>query len=346
MSHHVIVAWTKETATAFEKSIPLRWLGERNLNLGSKNKINLLFLSGLDRLGFDYRDELKHLGYTLIDCSKIYDDYSKQYCGLDRFGDYEKKCFLRWHVIADIFGHEPVIHYDGDLVFNEIPENIESQLAQFTLVLQGCPAFVSTGKSDWLDEYKKNFREFIKDIDAYSTNAWEERQGWELSSRTKWSGSRFREIISSDQDLISHLIHVDRLPQDKPRDVKSKTDLVLFDNPLYFYVYCGELVPAQYNRGTGGVDYLNGRKIAFWHMQIDFCRYLRSIIRRGFLNKLSRCKNHLEQWSFEHSLWQVHDMILRRGMDRLQLYRHFFETTDFSCVFNDKTFWKPGVFGQ
>lgn len=340
---NVIVAWVTKNAKDFEQHIPLLWLGERNRRIGSANKSHVLFLEGMHSLNEDYKQKLYSIGYELIDGSTSYGDYSSRFPELNRFGEYEKKCFLRWLIIKDVFGRIPLIHYDGDIVFNESPEEIASQLRSLTFVLQGCPAVVSISKGDWLEQYENNFLIFVKDIDTYSEMAWHERNGWEISNNKKWAGCRFRKVISSDQDLISHLIHTDKLPQDSPNLVTANTNLMLFNDPLYFFGYYQEMLPLKYER-VDGVDYFNNKRIAFWHMQSDFIRYLTIFARRGFLNNLSRCQNYLEGNSIENTFWRFYNFMTNRRLNRLEIYKYFFEKDDFSGIFNDAVFWKKSVF--
>jgi len=343
--NNVVVSWVNGSSESFEKNIPLEWCGRRNLKLGSKNPLTVLFLDGFDRLNCEYTCSLRNIGYTLVDCGKVYSDLEVKYNVLSRFGDFEKKCFLRWLVIREVFGEDKVLHYDGDIVFNEIPEVLGEKIGDFAFVLQGCPAIVSTGKSDWLVEYKKNLDYFVKNIDAYSVSAWNERRGWEQSYLNKWSGSRFREVISSDQDFISHLIHTDRLPQTSPETVMSYAgDLVFFENLLEFDEFYPEMLPVKYERITS-VDYFNGKKIAIWHMQSYFVKYLRCFLAMGFLNKHARCANFLKEKTFFYYVWVFLDSILlRRKQERLAIYDYFFEKKDFSGIFNDHSYWKKKIF--
>ncbi|GLI36592.1 hypothetical protein GHYDROH2_00930 [Geobacter hydrogenophilus] len=339
----VIAAWAKGDADDFERHVPLLWLGRRNRTLGSTNPIVVLLLEGIEKLGESYLSQLKSLGFDVIDGSASYQQYNSAFQQLDRFGDYEKKCFLRWLVIEDVFNGAPVIHYDGDIVFNELPEVIHDRLGDKTFVLHGCPAFVSISDTKWLAEYRANLMHFVADIEAYSSTAWKEREGWEISYSKKWAGCRFRTIISSDQDFISHLIHTDRLPQQLPIDVPSRADLVLFSDPLYFFGHFENMLPISYKR-VDGVDYFNGVKVAFWHMQSDFVRYLRVFAGRGVLNNISRCPNHLEMKGPETYFWKIINKITFSRVDRLQIYREFFESSDFSQLFLADVFWKPMVF--
>ncbi len=214
-----IVAWCKTNSEDFESNVPLHFVGKRNLKLGFKNNINILFLGGYKLLGDQYKKSLIDLGFSLFDCSDIFSGFDKKYFQLDRFGDYEKKCFLRWLVIKKFFSGEKIVHYDGDIVFNQDPAVIEKLVKNKTFILQGCPAFTVISDLDWFKQYEEQLNLFVRDIEGYSKNAWEERKGWEVTFKTRWAGSRFREIIWSDQDFLSHLLHTGRIKQDSVESV-------------------------------------------------------------------------------------------------------------------------------
>lgn len=343
---NVTVGWIKRSGWKSERHVPTLWIGERNLALGSKNDIDIIILNGFDKLEPDYKKSLENVGYTLINGSGVYNKYYKEYTSLNRFGIYEKYCFLRWLVLQEIYSDSPLIHYDGDIVFNETPENLQRKLGKFTFVLQGCPAFASIKNPMWLEDYKKNLDLFCHNIESYSSSAWKEREGWEKSHKEKWAGYRTRKIISSDQDFISHLIHTDRIIQDNPLMIKARNaDLILFQNPLYFFTHNLDLAPFTYHRNCS-IDYFNDRKVAFWHLQGNFVAYLRAVFILRYLLKLPvRVTNSLE-WRdstvLEHALNQVHFKLrlsTQLILDRLALCRIFFEKHDFSKVFNKDSFW-------
>src|SRR5438874_1747891 len=134
---NVICCWCDAGPDNFEKNVPLYFSGKRSLRLGFSNEIHLLFLSGYELLTDDYKGLLKDVGYTLHDLTTIYNKLQAEYSALRRFGNYEMKCFLRWLVISSYFPGEPIIHYDGDIVFNEDPATIGKLLNRKTFVLQG-----------------------------------------------------------------------------------------------------------------------------------------------------------------------------------------------------------------
>ncbi len=354
--NNVIVAWSQGDAQSFEAKVPLLFVGQRNQKIGFKAHINVVFLDGFDRLDNTYRSMLHDLGYRLHDASTLYAIYAQKYELLSRFGDYEKKCFLRWLVIKDIFSGEPLIHYDGDIVFNEDPAVIEKQVEGKTFILQGCPAFTSIADRCWFEQYTTELDAFVADIEGYSSRAWELRAGWEVTFATRWSGSRFRPIISSDQDLLSHLIHTNEIKQDSVNAIMHDLDdYIIFQNPLLFHMYNPHISYAytrengidfcSYTR-TDGAHLTYKKKILLWHMQSCFNFYAsKRLLLQKYMPPLWWLRTQ-----YGPSGHLISDMINKKitrfmhHTDRLSVYRYFFQTHDFSCLLNGKAWWKKGVF--
>ena len=185
---HVICCWCDTDANRFENHVPVLFSGSRNLRLGFSNEIDLLFLSGYELLAEDYKSGLREVGYTLHDLARIYSEVESKYSSLQRFSNHVIKYFLRWLVISAYLGKEPIIHYDGDIVFNEDPVVIGKLLKGRTFVLQGCPALTVITDQSWFSQYKDHLAVFANDIEGYSTNAWKERVGSEITERGKWAG--------------------------------------------------------------------------------------------------------------------------------------------------------------
>jgi hypothetical protein len=346
---NVICCWCNTTTDEFESNIPLYFCGARNQKLAFEGTLDILFLSGRERLTEEYKQRLKAVGYQIHDVSAIYREFANKYTALDRFSDYEKKCFLRWPVIATYFAGEPITHYDGDVVFNESPAVIARALDGKTFVLQGCPALTVINDQSWFAQYRQQLNLFVNNIQAYSELAWKEREGWEISEREKWAGQRFREIISSDQDLLSHLIHTDRIIQGRPSDLlRDLQSYSVFENPLYLHGYENNLHGATYER-ISGVDYIAGKRVLLWHMQSEFTRYLGTFIfRRKYLKRrLSRLTNCTESTGVALD-YRLHDLFIRylhgKTNRRLAIYRYFFEDNDFGEVLTGKTWWHEGAF--
>jgi hypothetical protein len=353
---NVIVAWCKTNERDFEEFVPLNFVGQRNLKLGFRNDFHIVFLEGFDRLSEWYKKMLQDSGYTLHDAVKLYDEIDAQYKQLDRLGDYGKKCFLRWLAVERLFSGEGIIHYDGDIVLNEDPAVIAKKVAGKTFVLQGCPAFTVISNQDWFEQYKNQLDLFANDVEGYSEKAWLERSGWEVTFKTRWAGSRFEKVFLHDQDFISHLIHTGRIQQDPVEEVMAGLqDYVAFENPLFLDVYDGNH-PYKYLR-ENGIDYLSynrfddencsiKKRVLFWHMQSCFNFYLsKFILRKKYIKFFPavRLDLHLQARGLEDYI----NKKLRRFLNhtsRLNVYKYFFEQSDFSGIFKKNIWWKTGTF--
>ena len=353
----VIVAWHLNPRKNFERLVPLQFLGERNRALGFQNSIDVVFLEGLQHLPSEYRGKLSELGFTLYDASSLYREQAERYAKLSRFGDYEFKCMLRWPVLQHLFSGTSLIHYDGDILFNECPSKIAELAAGQTFVLQGCPAMAAISTPSWYMQYQIHLDRLASDVEGYSQEAWKQRVGWEKSQFEHWAGARDREIITSDQDLISHLLHTRNLPQDSVSKIQERFDrYILMENPLYPHLYAGG-VPFRYVRDSG-IDYfdtLQGvvgesvrKQVLFWHMQGCFNFYASKNILRQHLPEYFR-KDRME---LDLSGKRLEDRINRklgrffRHTDRYAVYDFYFRKYDFGTLFSDKTWWKPGVFTE
>lgn len=353
---NVIIAWVTGDEKSFENHVPLLFVGQRNQTLGFSTDIHVLFMQGFNQLSDSYKSSLQACGYVLHDVSNLYEQFAQTYAVLRRFGDYETKCFLRWLVIEKYFAGDQVIHYDGDVVFNEDPKVIAQKIQGLTFVLQGCPAFTVISDRSWFEQYRRELDLFVSDIEGYSARAWQMRQGWEVTFTTRWSGSRYRKIITSDQDFFSHLMHTGAIKQDPIEQVKlALDDYVIFQNPLLINLY-NEQIPYQYQREQG-IDYFSWeradgpnqmyrKKVLFWHMQSCFTFYAsKHILRKKFFRPLC-----LFRQGYNPSGKNFEDYLNKRiarfthHILRRNVYNYFFKTHDFSSLMTGKTWWKSGVF--
>lgn len=342
---NVIVAWTGVDGYSFEQQVPLKFMGVMNRRLGFENKFDVLFLEGYPLLGKTYKDQLKELGFQLHDCSVLYDRLPARYNILRSFGDFEFKCFVRWLILEEYFSGERIIHYDGDVLFNIDPEKFARRVSGNTFVLQGCPAVTVISQREWLGKYREHLDRLVSDVKGYSEDAWRKRDGWENSLRTKWAGSRFRRVISSDQDLLSHLIHTDQILQDSPQSILSAmVDYILFENPLCVHE-TNDDGPFVYRRHRG-IDYFNDRAVAFWHMQSDWLFYLSKFMNRfRYFPVFQSRRLQYDVYDFEDVMNRiVRKMSRGRSVSRLAVYEFFFNQYDFSGLLTDKVWWKSGIF--
>ena len=112
----------------FEEHVPLLYSARYLRMLGSTQEFTVLFLDGYRRLPPGYVTELAQLGFHVVDVSGDYRAIAAPYSALDRFGSYEKLCFLRWRVLERYLETErvqgQVLHVDGDVMFGATPERI------------------------------------------------------------------------------------------------------------------------------------------------------------------------------------------------------------------------------
>lgn len=339
----VVCAWCNSNSNQFENFVPLKFVGKHNLKLGFSNDIDIVFIEGFSLLDKDYIIALSNLGFKLHDASNLYSELCNRYVQLNQFGDYEKKCFLRWLVLEKYFAREPLIHFDGDIIFNENPKIISKILDGLTFILQGCPAVTAISNAIWFDQYRESLNHFVEDVPGFSAEVWQYRFDWEDAERT-WTGLREREVISSDQDLFRHLLHTSAILQSSKEEIKEKLDCyVLFENPLYLDAYYSELKPFKYQR-KDGIDFLSNRQVLLWHMQSSFNAYLGSYLQRKkyfwFMpfQQIRREGIEIDLYNF-----LMKKRFLKR-FSRIDVYQHFFQENDFKDVFQNDKWWSLGVF--
>jgi len=266
----------------FEANVPLRSMGQHLRMRGWANGILLLFLEGFSRFSLAYRRELSALGFQCVDLENDYHRLGEPFSNLRSFGSYEFNNFLRWLGVEYLIRRESLsptmIHLDGDILFNVSPTEVATDVKDLTFVLQGVPAFVVLGNYAWFESYRRELVQFNADPYMYSAKAWDERAGAEGSLYTKWAGRRDSPRIRSDQDLISHLIHTDRLPQDSPGKFVPHLNFYYAQNPLYLNAFAQMQFGRTWSLNLKVRDntaYIESLPVALWHMQTDFSDYVR-----------------------------------------------------------------------
>jgi hypothetical protein len=339
----VMVVWNKSNERMFERQIPLLFGGLRNRRLGSRNQIDILFLEGLEDLGEGYREGLADLGYTLHDVSTVYREFERKYVPLMRFGGYELKCFLRWPVIREYFGAIPIVHFDADIVFNATPEELVAAFCGLTFILQGCPAFSVISDPKWFDAYRRELDIFVADMEAYSAYAWSKRCAFASCVKERNAAIWDRRILGSDQDLLQFATLDARIPHAPASALKIRNPFALFQNPLCLGRDLDMPHPVCYKR-SAGIDYFDGLKVAFWHMQNDFCDYLGHADFRNTLHIPGRVLLRREERPLDYVFFRA----LRKafgGYSRLRLcQRYFGGSEELGFLFNPERYWQEGVF--
>ena len=339
--HNVMVVWNCSDDLSFEDKVPLVLIAERNQRLGLNWRFEVLFLEGLDRLTHRYRDKLTRLGYRLHDWGHEFRQLEHDYAALGHFGDYERKCFLRWLIVRKFVGGDPFIHFDSDVVFNASPE--EMAFDGLTFILQGCPAFTRVEDPAWLDSYNRELRAFAADIATYSMSAWRERSLYTDVYRERNSALWNRPVISSDQDLLQFLTLSGRLPQANRSAVSASSPLALFQNPLTISEDICADFPLEYER-KNGIDFLSGRKVAFWHMQSDFCDYLGHAAFRKTIGVKGRVPWENATRAATYKVYRACKKTFGTYSRRMLVRQFFNNQEDLSFLLNQRAYWKQGVF--
>ena len=355
-----IFAWLNENqdGDSFEEQVPLLFLGNHLRRQGSNQTFNIIFLEGYDQLSNSFISKLKAVGFNLINFSSECRRLMKAFQKLDRFGKTGMLWFLRWpallHYVKAENIQKQIFHIDGDIIFNARPEEIANDVTGLTFVLQGCPAFVTITNYNWFECYCEELAKFHRDIEGYSALAWQERVGWEESYRERWAGSRDRRIISHDQDLLSHLIHTGRIIQDSPLEFVKRLSLFYMENPLYFdsnaKIQLSKDAGLEFS-SDGNTCYVDNKKIAFWHFQSDFSRYVNAAIVLRNIHYPFRFPNHLNG-----GISRKLSLGARRvyPMTRSEIYGSLKElnsdksdsSLSFADIFNCRAYWEKGVFAN
>jgi hypothetical protein len=345
----VIVAWIPPghgfADAKFERSVPLAFNGERNRRLGSSLPIHLVFLEGFSCLGEEYREKLAACGYVLHDAETLYRRHAAGHPALERFGGYETKCFLRWLVIEDLFGAAPFAHFDGDIVFNAIPEKIMEAFAGLTFFLQGCPAFTLVHDSAWSRAYRDELKKFSDDVAAYSARAWRRRPAFENRSREGNNYLWTRETLSSDQDLLEFLAFDGRIPHADAGTLEMRNPFALFQNPLTIGRDLPGPLPVAYRRPAGGTDRLGEKEVAFWHLQSDFTHYLGYAAFRSALGLGGRVSYPPRSRAIDYRVFPK--LCLRfHAYNRLALCQRYFGggAADLGFLLNGQRWHEAGIF--
>jgi hypothetical protein len=135
------------------------------------------------------------------------------------------------------------------------------------------------------------------------------------------------------------------------RIMEANKDLIIFENPLFFFHHNMRDAPFRFTR-KNGVDFVNDKKVAFWHMQGAFTEYLKKVyISKILLGMPFKVDNHLGR-SDNGSICNTYNDIIygrpfqslfkTRNYSRKEICRIFFDKYDLSKVFDGRTFWcKP-----
>lgn len=282
---------------------------------------------------------------------------------------------LRWTLIARLFPDGPLLCYDGDILHNLPLRELERAFAGLTTTATST-CFAAIADRGWFAAWEAAVLAIEDDPERF------DRIMAPLLAGTGASAQ-----LSAEEFLAKALIEDGTLRQDSlPADFPCW----IVPNPhalprLHCYVRerggpAQPALPMRYDR-QDGIDRINGRPVAFWHMQKPFLNQL------GVLNALAGTDGpghpgrvpvlsfygrfpypalvravdpyHDEQpmplpapalrplsqamIAAERHHWQDGTPIDRNPFSAAAIYRRFFEDGDLGQLFNDRTWPVPGV---
>ncbi|MCC7271982.1 MAG: hypothetical protein IT561_04885 [Alphaproteobacteria bacterium] len=181
--------------------------------------------------------------------------------------------FLRWLVIAELFAGEPVLCYDGDIIHNVPLGDLGRACAGLTTTATST-CFAAISDPAWFAAWEAALTALDADADGF------------MRGRGAPLAAAGCDIRRSPEEMLAKLLiedgtlRQDPLPADFPYWIVPQPH---FLPRLYAFVRtrgapAAVPAPMRYARTTQGVDTLNGRPVAFWHLQKPFLNQLSCLL--------------------------------------------------------------------
>ena len=281
--------------------------------------------------------------------------------------------FLRWLLIERIYGGAPVLCYDGDILHN-VPLDVLSRAFKGITRTATSTAFASISDPQWFKGWARNLAQFNADPAGFLARH---------ASRLPHGPASFSS--SPEEYFAKFLIEAGEIPQD---ELDGSFPFWIVPQPhilprLYNFVETRSLnaipAPMTYER-QWGTDMLNGKAVAFWHMQKPFMSQLSAL---AVFRESDPAKDTGHIYPFNYYGWSGIEERVRnadpfharggycpvperlRGLatkliaaekknaaDRVPpernvfhpafLYRYYFERYDLSLLFNAQRWPRPG----
>lgn len=317
--------------------------------------IQVLVVRGYDLVTDAQRDRLKELKYRLVDASGVLDQVRRTYAFANetrvwRGEAFHELCFLRWLVLETVFGDEPVLAMDADIVWRTDPHRLlESWRQGGSTLCFTSPCFAFVRDRSWYEAYRSGLQRLAEDP-SYGSD---------------FARDRFKGLYH-DQALLQHLIQTGELENDTENllghGLAERYLMTL--NPLSIAPPKGG-APFTFER-AGGADLIDGKVVPFWHMQQRFARYLWAVKafplftgRRDLRVPLERPGKgepnpaglmldylhfYLQRGEIELKLPKLEP--LKGFATRAGVYEAFFNGDLARHTFTDAVWWKPRVWAQ
>jgi hypothetical protein len=387
--HHVSVNFIRPAAekgaSGFSALTESTWLIEnaehlRTVHRDSQEKLHLLLVGQPDLIPSSV---LESLGATCIihDVSKAYKSLADEFPNVIGFfgGAYTifGFGFLRWLIVYRIFGGEPVLCYDGDIVHNVPLDELSKAFSGITRTATST-CFASISDPEWFRSWERNLRCFEADMGSF----------FERYIPTLTYG--FEQFKSSAEEYFAKfLIEAGELPQ---QELDTSFPFWIIPQPqtlprLFNFVRiegAEQIPPPMTYARVDGIDRINGRPVAFWHMQKPFMSQLSALAMMAqnsqlgdlgalppfnFYGKPAAVTDYLMNDPYHHLggtpiiPWQLYGFVnwlfeqmhtaRNKGVGPTEnpfhpafLYKFYFKNHDFSLLFNNRRWPIPSVWAE
>jgi hypothetical protein len=317
--------------------------------------IQVLVIRGYDLVSDAQRQRLKELRYSLVDASGALAQVRRAHAFANderiwRGEAFHELCFLRWLVLETVFGDEPVLAMDADVVWRVDPHGLLDAWRQggSTLCFTS-PCFAFVRDRSWYEAYRSGLERLARDP-AYGSD---------------FAKDRFKGLYH-DQALVQHLVQAGELENDTANLLGHGLSerYLMTVNPLGIAPPKGA-APYSFEQRPGA-EIVDGRIVPYWHMQQRFARYLWAVKafplfsgRRDLRVPLDRpgkgapdpaglMLNYLHYYlqRGDIELVQPKLQVLKQLATRAGVYEAFFNGGLARHAFTDAVWWKPRVWAQ
>lgn len=357
----VISVWNlMDSDEKFEETNPLLYLAQRKSEIGSSLDIDVLVLSGFEKLSERYKSTLESFGVILHNATyltrQVEVDFPRLAVNYERWGGIRHYGIMRFLIIPLMFPGEDICFFDSDMLPNARLEELKVEFLDKTFVLGGSTCLGAISDAEWWKELRRGAVLLETDPDKFA-KTYAPGNSAEVCLDPKRAGG-------SDQALVKYMIASGALRQDDvPFFTADQGDLVLFPNWLHLGLKARGW---KYQRHKG-IDYLNGKKVGISHMSNDFCSFLGFFLWVKYVKrwhdfgrlpapyfalvegaqdeeKTTLYRNVKKTYLTKRALSSSVASIIDDPFSRRSVLKHFYEDSDFSEVFNDKWWWQSDVF--
>ncbi len=175
--------------------------------------------------------------------------------------------FLRWVLVDRLFGGEPVACYDGDIIHNAPLDALSRAFEGLTRTATST-AFAAISDRAWFSAWTENLKLFDRSPRAF------------VAPHLHRLRAGHRQFAASPEEYFAKLLietgelRNDELPEDFGYWIAPQPQhLPRLNNFFETRTHRRIPTPMDYSR-VGGVDLIDGKPLAFWHMQKPFMSQL------------------------------------------------------------------------